>query len=145
MGKYKSIIVYSLILIVLILFSTIGYKYLSKENSPQELQLNNVANISTNEISELEDKFAHFINEMIPQNANDILALKLYKKWLRKNTKPSYKNCVGYKVPLFLGGKDKISNYEESDMEVYWSISAQIISKIKNLPDGTVIDSFSIL
>ena len=100
---------------------------------------------STNEISELEDKFAHFINEMIPQNANDILALKLYKKWLRKNTKPSYKNCVGYKVPLFLGGKDKISNYEESDMEVYWSISAQIISKIKNLPDGTVIDSFSIL
>ncbi len=55
MGKYKSIIVYSLILIVLILFSTIGYKYLSKENSPQELQLNNVANSSTNEISETKE------------------------------------------------------------------------------------------
>ena len=55
MGKYKSIIVYSLILIVLILFSTIGYKYLSKENSPKELQLNNVANSSTNEISETKE------------------------------------------------------------------------------------------
>ena len=47
-----------------------------------------------------------------------------------KHNKPSYKNCVGYKVPLFLGGKDAISNYEETDMEVYWSISAQIISQI---------------
>ena len=40
----------------------------------------------TNEILDLEDSFDHFINEMITKNANDILALKLHKKWLRKNT-----------------------------------------------------------
>ena len=34
-----------------------------------------------------------------------------------------------------------MSNYEESDLEVYWSLSAQIISQIKNQADGTIIDS----
>lgn len=99
---------------------------------------------STNETMELFCQFAFFVNKTLPKSANDILALKLYKKYLKDNRKPVYSSCVGYKVPLFLGGEDTLENYEETDMEVYWSILAQIIDKIKNMPDGTVIDNFSI-
>ena len=38
----------------------------------------------------------------------------------------------------------QLSNLEESDMEVYWSISAQIIAQIREKANGTVVDSFSI-
>jgi hypothetical protein len=34
-------------------------------------------------------------------------------------------------VPLFLGGEDNIDNLELTDMEVYWYIIAQLISKTK--------------
>ncbi|WP_434798222.1 T6SS immunity protein Tdi1 domain-containing protein [Terrisporobacter vanillatitrophus] len=36
---------------------------------------------------------------------------------------------MGYKVPLFLGGEDDISNLEEIDMEVYWSVTGQLNSQ----------------
>src|SRR5262249_2681166 len=39
--------------------------------------------------------------------------------------------CVGYKVPLFLGGKDEYSNYEIIDMEVYWEIQYQLFMQVK--------------
>lgn len=126
-------------------FILFGYDWLGRFYATNKLEnIIYVFDPSTNDVLELEDKFANFINETLPQNANDILAVKLYKKWLRKNTKPSYASCIGYKVPLFLGGKDNMSNYEESDLEVYWSLSAQIISQIKNQADGTIIDSLSI-
>lgn len=47
--------------------------------------------------------------------------------------------CVGYKVPLFLGGNDDPGNYEVVDMEVYWDIQVQIYNQIKDLPPGTKI------
>ncbi len=36
--------------------------------------------------------------------------------------------CVGYKVPLFLGGEDELSNLELIDIEVYWEINSQLIN-----------------
>lgn len=126
-------------------FILFGYDWLGRFYATNKLEnIIYVFDPSTNEVLELEDRFSNFINETLTKNANDILAVKLYKKWLRKYAKPSYTSCIGYKVPLFLGGKDNMSNYEESDMEVYWSISAQIISQIKNQADGTIIDSLSI-
>jgi hypothetical protein len=45
------------------------------------------------------------------------------------NTQPlDHNKCVGYKVPLFLGGEDEISNLDELDMEVYWSIIGQLMN-----------------
>ena len=38
-------------------------------------------------------------------------------------------DCVGYKIPLFLGGNDEISNLEITDMEIYWGICGQLITK----------------
>jgi hypothetical protein len=49
--------------------------------------------------------------------------------------------CVGYKVPLFLGGNDDPGNYEVVNIEVYWDIQMQIYNQVKDLPPGTKINS----
>lgn len=126
-------------------FLLFGYDWLGRFYATNEFEnIVFVFDPSTNDIMSLENEFAYFVNKTLPKNANDILALKLYNKWLKKNSKPLFSNCVGYKVPLFLGGEDTLNNYEESDLEVYWSISAQIIAQIKDKLDGTDIDTFSI-
>jgi hypothetical protein len=38
-----------------------------------------------------------------------------------------------FKQPLSLGGADEVSNYEVTDMEVYWEINRQIFLQIRNL------------
>ncbi|MEU0792390.1 T6SS immunity protein Tdi1 domain-containing protein [Amycolatopsis sp. NPDC005961] len=38
----------------------------------------------------------------------------------------SWAVCAGYQVPLFLGGADVVENLEEFDLEVYWSLCAQM-------------------
>jgi len=53
----------------------------------------------------------------------------------------TFQQCIGYKVPLFLGGQDNYDNYEVVDMEVYWDIQYQMYEQVKNLPPGTKISS----
>ena len=67
-----------------------------------------------------------------------VLADSFYANWLAAGgTIPDPHHCVGYKVPLYLGGKDLLENLELSDLDVYWHLSAQLISKAKGLPLGT--------
>lgn len=49
----------------------------------------------------------------------------------------------GYKKPLVLGGEDVLDNYEPTDVSVHISIHGQLHRKIKDLPDGTPIDSIT--
>lgn len=86
--------------------------------------------IGTGEILLTEGCFEDNINNEIPYNVEACLAGQFYKKWLDNGGFPSkYGRCIGYKVPLFLGGKDDITNLEDSDMDVYWSILSQIMEK----------------
>jgi hypothetical protein len=47
--------------------------------------------------------------------------------------------CVGYRKPLFLGGADNLTNVEMLDLDVYWTLTAQLIAKTRGLPAGTKI------
>jgi hypothetical protein len=38
--------------------------------------------------------------------------------------------CIGYRVPLFLGGSDTVENLEKVDLDVYWHLHGQLIQKI---------------
>ena len=51
----------------------------------------------------------------------------------------AFDQCAGYKVPLFLGGEDSIHNLELSDIEVYWSLMAQLRLATIDLAPGTRI------
>lgn len=80
-------------------------------------------------------------NELIDYR-EEALAASFYAKWISVGgVVPTLSECIGYKKPLFLGGKDVIENLERSDMEVYWSIASQLIAKTRGLPAGTRIGS----
>lgn len=88
--------------------------------------------IGTGEILSTDCYFEDFINCEIPLNSEVCLASQFYKEWLSNAGKPPvYGRCIGYKVPLFMGGKDEITNLEDSDMDVYWSILSQILNHIR--------------
>ena len=62
-----------------------------------------------------------------------MLSLNYFNQWLEKNNNKiiKYGECVGLKVPLFLGGKDELDNLEEIDMEVYWTMTLDINNAVK--------------
>jgi len=99
----------------------------------------------TGEVLEIACNFLDFHEKEIPKNHSACLASEFFQDWITNNPERLKNNeCVGYKTPLFLGGEDNISNLEKCDLEVYWSINAQLIQKIKDLPEGTPIDRFDI-
>ncbi len=62
----------------------------------------------------------------------EALGLSFYSAWRNAGGGiPKYDQCVGYKVPLFLGGIDGVDNLELSDIDVYWSLTGQILSQIE--------------
>ena len=69
------------------------------------------------------------------------LASNFYATWRGNGgAEPAYDQCIGYSVPLFLGGKDDSKNLKLTDLEVYWHITAQLIAKARGLPPGTRIN-----
>lgn len=99
----------------------------------------------TGEVLEIPCNFMQFHNEEIPDYHDACLASEFFNDWMRiNNTILDQKECAGYKVLLFLGGADIVENLEKSDMEVYWSICAQLIKNTRNLPEGTKIKGIEI-
>lgn len=83
--------------------------------------------IGTNNILHIPCSFERFLNEEIPLHSDACLAEPFFNEWMEySKTEIQYGRCAGYKIPLFLGGEDAVSNLEDSDMEVYWGIMAQV-------------------
>lgn len=74
-----------------------------------------------------------------------VVAFPFFKSWLGSGGKsPAYDQCVGYKIPLYLGGNDEVTNLEISDFDVYWTLSAQLLTNARDLPAGTKVGRISI-
>ena len=52
--------------------------------------------------------------------------------------------CLGYKIPLILGGKIEASNVEIGNIYVYTSLMGQLHQPVRKLPPGTRIRGFKI-
>ncbi len=86
----------------------------------------------TGEVLEIPCNFIDFHNTEIPNYHEACLASSFFREWLDESqTILANEECAGYKVPLFLGGEDEVVNLEKCDLEVYWSICAQLIRKTK--------------
>ncbi len=87
-----------------------------------------------------------FFDREITAHTQDILAESYWHQWRNspagRDLLPN--ECVGDRVPLFLGGKDEISNLEIGDMAVYLETCAQLWNQVKNLPAGTKISGIDI-
>ena len=84
----------------------------------------------TGEAFDTDFNFYDFHNKEIPTNHLVCLASEYYEKWRKANNNYilPHNKCAGYKVPLFLNGKDVVENLEISDMEVYWEIMMPLIN-----------------
>lgn len=68
-----------------------------------------------------------------------------FTEWKATNdTQLAFDECVGYKVPLFLGGEDTVENLELINLDVYWSITGQLIRATRHLPPGTSISGITL-
>lgn len=97
----------------------------------------------TGEVLEIPFSFPVF-HEQLDELREPALAESFFASWVKVN--PSLlplraTQCVGYKVPLFLGGKDTLENLEVIDLEVYWSMSGQLRQGTRSLRQGTSIGS----
>lgn len=99
--------------------------------------------IGTLEILGIGKDILGFANEEIPTMSEACLASGVYEEWLESNEPVPPLQCAGYRIPLFLGGEDELSNLEVSDMEVYWDMTDQLWEAVKDLPEGTKIGNIS--
>lgn len=85
-----------------------------------------------------------FHNVELIDHMNDALSSDFYEKWKKDNPSsiPSDK-CIGYKIPLFLGGADEILNLEMIDLSVYAETCGQLRSKIVKLAPGQTVAQVS--
>lgn len=81
------------------------------------------------DVLEIPCDFLSFLNGEIPDYHGECLASDFFNRWKSVGAPPKYGRCIGYKIPLFLGGEDALDNMEDSDLEVYWYLLSEIGSK----------------
>lgn len=99
----------------------------------------------TREIFEIPCGYRDFHEVELFQHPNETVEYDRFQKWLSSGGRaPEYSECVCFKTPLFLGGKDTFDNLIVTDLEVYWTINGQILTQIRTLPEKTVVSRFAI-
>lgn len=97
----------------------------------------------TGEALEIPLRFSAFHDEELIDYADAALASDFFDQWSAVNGQslPLRRDqCVGYRVPLFLGGQDVVGNLELSDLDVYWSLCGQLRRGAVHLPLGTPVN-----
>lgn len=94
----------------------------------------------------LDENLLEFHNNCLPNLKIENLALDFFEDVLKylRITGINYHQCLGFKTPLFLNGKEELSNYEVGDLEVYWDFEYQLYQQVKNLPEGTRLHNVAI-
>lgn len=94
----------------------------------------------TGQALEIPCSLVRFHESELIEFQEECLAKSFYDHWRSKGGEaPGITQCVGYKVPLFLGGADTVENLELSDIDVYWTVAAQLLQQSTGLPPGTLI------
>ncbi|OPA94843.1 DUF1851 domain-containing protein [Pseudomonas fluorescens] len=91
----------------------------------------------TGQALEIPCDIVSFHNHELVEYREEALALTFHNQWLARGGAPKYEDCIGYRKPLFLGGQDTVDNLEFSNLDVYWTITGQMIRKSRGLPPGT--------
>lgn len=87
--------------------------------------------IGGGDVFEIPGNLITFHDSEIIKSAEAALATSLYKEWRASGgTAPAYDRCIGHRVPLFLGGEEDVSNLEDCDLDVYWSIFGQVLQQV---------------
>lgn len=67
----------------------------------------------------------------------------VYDQWREAAGMPEaqlpFTDCVEFTVPLYLGGAQTLENLQLIDLDVSWTIGAQLRSQTRDLPEGTSV------
>jgi hypothetical protein len=94
------------------------------------------------EVAKDEDDFHRL--RMQPQNAMTWFAPQIVGELLTRGLRLRRGECFGYRVPLVLGGEYTPDNFDSTYLEVHFGILGQIHFQVKDLPDGTPINSLTL-
>ncbi|QIE99986.1 T6SS immunity protein Tdi1 domain-containing protein [Roseimicrobium sp. ORNL1] len=112
----------------------------TEDGEPQVLMLE----IGAGEAMEIPASALDFHNIELVEYTDEALAAPFWSQWRSLNpTDLAFGDCVGYKVPLFLGGADDLTNLEVIDLSVYVEICGQLRNKVRTLPPGQSIRRIS--
>lgn len=92
------------------------------------------------DVYEIPATFAAFHQVELVEFPDPSLSTDLYREWRDASGygEPLGRDeCVGYTVPLSLGGRNVVDNLELTDLDVYWSFSGQILEQTAALPSGS--------
>jgi hypothetical protein len=81
-----------------------------------------------------------FLFDILPSEWRDWLSADYFDDWRRSGHGLDPTQCIGYRVPLLLGGEDDLPNLEAVNLLTYLSVSGQVVAQVGGLPDGTAID-----
>jgi hypothetical protein len=96
----------------------------------------------TGEALQIPVNFVRFHDEELVDFRNEALASEFFDNWAAINPDAiplGLSECVGYRVPLLLGGRDDVANLEVIDFDLYWSIVGQLRIQTANDLPGTSI------
>jgi hypothetical protein len=94
----------------------------------------------TGQLLEVPATFAGFIDRELVDEADAALAASFYADWKSSGGRaPHPTECIGYRTPLFLAGRDSIENLEVCDLDVYISLCGQMYAEAKSRPPGTAV------
>lgn len=83
--------------------------------------------VGAGEALEIPIAFSRFHDEELVEHPDAALAADFFTQW--RGTHPEsfeFDQCAGYRVPLFLGGADDLTNLEVADVDVYWTLTGQL-------------------
>lgn len=94
----------------------------------------------TDSIYEIKAGLAEFYNFELVQHHDAALASAFFEEWKSTTSvELHFHQCLGYRVPLFLGGEDVIDNLEIVERQFYAEFCGQLLEKVRNLPEGTPV------
>ncbi|GAA2216067.1 hypothetical protein GCM10009850_115360 [Nonomuraea monospora] len=97
------------------------------------------------EVLEIPLPFSEFHEGELVEYADEALAKSFYEQWRATDAAPlGFGECVGYGVPLFLGGEDGLANLGRCDIAMYWHIAGELRRGTAELAPGTTIGDIAI-
>jgi len=129
-----------------------GYDWLGRQfaldsgRSPEGEPLVLLLEPGTGEALEI-DLTLHEFHEQLYDIREPALGMSAFNRWAEQHIELlplARTECVGYGIPLFLGGKDSLQNLELIDIDVYWSVCGQLRQGIRQLPAGTSVAELAI-
>lgn len=88
--------------------------------------------LETGDVFQIEGDIISFHNDELVRYGDVTLAEGFFTEWqAATGLSLKYNECVSYKIPPFLSGKDEIDNLYVEDIDVSWNILGQILNKIR--------------